>query len=181
MNHTLRNDALTQATGCVPQSILKSACPDWFSLPASEPGEKIIFILDARGRLRFFSHPESLSCMGLDLVDQPICTLVPDLPLRDETPGYNIAFAAFSFAEGSWRTYQVLRSDGSRQTAEVRLVPLALEHDHFLVGVMRLKPRAASLGWTEVPCRPSANCARISDGLEAQMDRRTLMPIVSAV
>ena len=80
-------------------------------VPASSEG---LLVLDLQGRVR--------SCDGLtakrfgssevDLLDQPIAALIPALPFRSNTPGYNVAYTTLWFPRGIWRTLQGLKPDG---------------------------------------------------------------------
>lgn len=107
--------------------------------------ENVFFVLDPWGRFRYLSTMESLSGDGAGLIGQPISQLVPALPLREKTPGYNIAFARFSFAGDCWQSYDVRMPDATLKPAKIRLWPLLIGRGHCLLGMMRLnKPDGAT-------------------------------------
>lgn len=126
--------------------------------------ENVFFVLDPWGRFRYLSTMESSSGDGAGLIGQPISRLVPALPLREKTPGYNIAFARFSFAGDRWQSYDVRMPDATLLPAKICLWPLLIGHGHCLLGLMRLfnKPDGA----TNAPPGPE----------KRQKDRRAPMP-----
>ena len=54
------------------------------------------------------------------LVGRELAALVPGVPIRPETPGYNIAYATFSANCGNVREALVRRPDGSALPVSIR-------------------------------------------------------------
>lgn len=106
---------------------------------------KTVFILDARGRIQFCSDSAIFAGNENSLLGHPITSLVPGLPLREATPGYNIAYVRFSYEGGQWHRYAVRTAAGSLQEAHVSLKPIPLERGYCLLSVIRFSdPRRAA-------------------------------------
>jgi hypothetical protein len=96
----------------------------------SEVGEKTIFILDVRGRIQFCSAPSLFAGADGNLLGHSIMHLVPTLPLREDTLGYNIAYVRFSFSKDQWQSHTVRTANGFLQDADVSLRPIPLLITH---------------------------------------------------
>lgn len=97
-----------------------------------------LIILDARGRIQFCSdHPLFADGRGR-LLGHSIMHLVPGLPLREATPGYNIAYVRLSFSEQEWQRQTVMTAGGSFRDADVSLRLIPLERGYCLLGRIRL-------------------------------------------
>lgn len=71
------------------------------------------------------------------LIGRPVRALIPDLPLRAATPGYNVAYAAFWAAEAPMRDFQALDNRGRPFCVAVSLEKLALEGRHQILVNLR--------------------------------------------
>lgn len=155
------------------RSSRQSASAGWPLPQRSEAWKKVMFVLDARGRIQYWSTPESLSNAGNALLGQPIRHLVPHLPLRDKTPGYNIAFARLSFAEDQWLPYHVRMADTSLHPAEIHLKTIPLERGFCLLGLARLQEQERYSG--------VGAHALLMDFASYQNERRAVAPITFAL
>ncbi len=109
--------------------------------PVTPLDDKIMFILDARGRVQFCSDPLPFASPGEGLIGQSFRQLVPGLPLRERTPGYNVAYTRFSFGDDRWRRLPVKTVNDTFALAEIRVTPIPIEHGHCLLGLVRLNER----------------------------------------
>ena len=79
------------------------------------PVETGVLVADLDGIVRFCSESVArLAGIAVSAVTgKPIAELLPGLPLRAQTPGYNLAFAAFRHGEEPSRRVGLSRADGS--------------------------------------------------------------------
>lgn len=80
-----------------------------------------ILLVDSRAVIR---HAGAGACRRLsyqpgDLVGRPLREVIPGLPLRSDTPGYNLAYLLFSYPGGGWHCAEAL--DGARRPIRIRL------------------------------------------------------------
>ena len=101
--------------------------------------QSVVFIFDAHGRTRFCSNPSAFVADGNEVVDLPISMLLPDLPLRENTPGYNIAYVRLAFCDGQWKQHTIRTADNQLHAAEICLKPIPLDRNFCLVGLVRLQ------------------------------------------
>lgn len=109
---------------------------------ALESHEPAVALLDKRGVVSFSSpalgtlfkiSPEQLE--GLEMV-----TLLPGLPLKKKTPGFNLAFAESWEHEAAWRQLNGLSPNGDCIILEVSLKKLSMNTDQYiLLGVRPAK------------------------------------------
>ena len=80
---------------------------------AQEVGSASV-ILDALGKILYCNAAarDLFRANAQQLLGQDIRTLMPDLPIRPITPGYNLAYATFWAAEGEWRRFSGRDSRG---------------------------------------------------------------------
>lgn len=104
-----------------------------------ESGAKTVLILDARGRIQFCSDPSPFASPDSNLSGHSIICLVPTLPLREATPGYNIAYVRFSFSAEPWHRHAVRTASGLLREADISLKPIPLERGYCLLGLIRLR------------------------------------------
>lgn len=98
-----------------------------------------MFLFDARGYARFCSSPGRFSAETGESGDGiTISGLIPDLPLRETTPGYNIAYVKFSFAEKPWQRHHIRMADRQLHPADICLKSIPLGHGYCLLGLVRL-------------------------------------------
>lgn len=79
-------------------------------------------VLDAAGTVRCCNAAaDALFGVGSgNLVGRELAALVPGVPIRPETPGYNVAYATFSAGCGNVRDALVRRPDGSALPVNIR-------------------------------------------------------------
>jgi hypothetical protein len=96
------------------------------------PGSRGLVMLDSQGHI--CSCSDSLAALAgvapLKLLGQPVKTLLPGLPVSDNTPGYNVAFAAFHAASGRVYRSRLIKSDGSAIAVSVLLNVLKVNRDY---------------------------------------------------
>lgn len=95
-------------------------------------------ILDGNGTIMFCSNALALlvGTTASELVGRTIKSLLPEMPLSPTTPGYNVAFAAFSWAAGSLHQWMLIRSDGSKLAVDASITSLKTSRDYlFCLGL----------------------------------------------
>lgn len=139
MNHLVQNIPIELSSA-------RAARADRYNLTKSTPedqypdaGETIAFILDARGRIQFCSNPVSFANSEHALLGKSILQLIPGLPLRETTPGYNIAYVRFTFSKNQWQRHTIKIADESLQQADISLKPIPLERGYCLLGLIKLQ------------------------------------------
>lgn len=138
MNEAHHNDAIEMlATSGVRHSKPGVRVRGHKNTRANDQG--VVFIFDAHGRTRFCSDPSAFVAKGGDVVNTPISLLLPDLPLRENTPGYNIAYVRLAFCDGQWQQHAIRTADDRLQPAEICLKPIPLDRNFCLVGLVRLQ------------------------------------------
>jgi len=60
------------------------------------------------------------------LLGTPVSDVIIDLPLRRETPGYNLAYTELNFANGAWQKCRFLDQRGVRRWLEISARPFKL-------------------------------------------------------
>lgn len=145
MNHLVQNNPIelssARAARTERYNQTQSALEDRYT----DADEKIAFILDARGRIQFCSKPVSFTSNEQDLLGKSILHLVPGLPLREATPGYNIAYVRFTFAKNQWQRHTIKIADGSLQQVDISLTPIPLERGYCLLGLVKLQQQSTPL------------------------------------
>lgn len=63
----------------------------------AKPQEQILMVLDAKGCVQYCSNPAFFASSEDELWGTPVNTLISGLPLRERTPGYNVAYVRFAF------------------------------------------------------------------------------------
>lgn len=105
-----------------------------------EAAEHATLILDLSGRIRYCSaaagqlfrrHPA-------EMIGGPIAALLPELPIRADTPGYNLAYAIFWFSSAGWRRLRITIPAGRGFLLDVSADTVMLEGKRGLVLVLRL-------------------------------------------
>lgn len=83
--------------------------------------EQAVLIVNARGAVDYCSNGAAgiLGSSVEQILGQPIASVIPELPFKDTTPGYNVAYARFWSDRPAWR-----KSDCSAPTGEA--VPVEL-------------------------------------------------------
>lgn len=98
----------------------------------------IMFLCDIRGRILYWSGP----CPGGMALSEPtgqhLSQWLPALPLRPETPGYNLAFIRMVFHDGLWQASQLRTPDGGVRPVQLYLQAVALDRGYWLTGIVRV-------------------------------------------
>lgn len=81
----------------------------------AHPGGALL-LLDENGSIKYCS-PAVVS--GFDasmqaLIDQPVTNLLPELPIRQSTPGDNLAYASSRFRDSQWLAFSGQDSQGRK-------------------------------------------------------------------
>jgi diguanylate cyclase (GGDEF)-like protein/PAS domain S-box-containing protein len=102
------------------------------------------------------------------LTGKPIAEVLPGLPLRVQTPDYDLAFSAFGAGEVSGRSVGLLRADGSVVPVQASLSTVALERERLVVVQLSWSPpenesfqALRRLAWVG---ERSAECVMVTDG-----------------
>jgi hypothetical protein len=80
-----------------------------------------LLILGSGGTVLTCSSEGLFACADRDVVDTPIRRWIPGLRIRETTPGYNVAYALYTFAGGTWHTYSAVAADGRRLWVDISL------------------------------------------------------------
>jgi CheY-like chemotaxis protein len=106
---------------------------------ATSPDLHGIVVVDPHGVVRFCSAAAARA-FGSDadrLAGKPIASLVPQLPLRSGTPGYNLAYALFWFPDQLGRAVEGLDCDGRAVPLEISVSAARIEGKHQLLLSLR--------------------------------------------
>lgn len=96
-----------------------------------------ILILDVNGIVRFAATRRMFGRADEELLDHHVHSLVPSVPLRPTTPGYNIAFVRLAFARRGWHRHRGLYADRSVFPVEVSIRPLPIGRSYALLVAIR--------------------------------------------
>lgn len=102
--------------------------------PAAEEGgakpvqPQIVMVLDAKGCIQYCNDPAFFGFSEDELWGQSITGLISALPLRERTPGYNVAYVRFAFGHPApqWLRKTAKVADGKMVPVDlfVRAVPV---------------------------------------------------------
>lgn len=100
---------------------------------------------DLHARVRFCSAAARamIGRQSSQVLDEAISALIPSLPLRAGTPGYNAAYIAFWFGRHRWHTYQVLDARRRAIAVDLTIEPAAIAGAPCFVLSMRQPPAAS--------------------------------------
>ena len=99
----------------------------------SSDTEYAMLILDSHGIVRFCYRNELLCCSDCDLLGKPVGTIIPELSIREDSPGYNIAYSKFCLEHGARQRLWVKSTSGFNRQLEVSLRPLAIDSCYSLL------------------------------------------------
>lgn len=138
--HGIHNELLAEhALNLHPMSHLQALSgAEHAEQPALRPAVVGSLILDGNGTIRFCSNAlANLVGVGAgELVGRTIKSLLPEMPLSPTTPGYNVAFAAFSCAAGYLHKWVLVRNDGSKLEVEASISSLKTGKEYlFCLGL----------------------------------------------
>jgi PAS domain S-box-containing protein len=106
-----------------------------------------IVVVDTQGFIRFCSAAAAQAFgWSCDKVSgKPIASLVPKLPLRAGTPGYNLAYALFWFPGQLWRAVEGRDCDGRVVPLEISVSAARIDGKHqLLLALRRIRDGAAA-------------------------------------
>lgn len=106
---------------------------------ATSPESHGIVVIDTHGVVSFCSAAAARA-FGTDaerLAGKPIASLVPQLPLRSGTPGYNLAYALFWFPDQLWRAVEGRDGDGRVVPLEISVSAARIDGKHQLLLALR--------------------------------------------
>lgn len=107
---------------------------------AAAPANNLMLILDKCGRVLSCS-PGAARLFGRqpdEFGQLKVRTLIPELPIRENTPGYNLSYAAFTFPAGAWRRFEGCDAVGRTFPIDVSIDTLKLEGKHGYVVSLRV-------------------------------------------
>lgn len=120
--------------------------------------ENAVLVLDHCARIRFCTAAAGrvFGQRPDDVLSANVTTLIPRLPLRPNTPGYNLAYAAFQAGSIHPRKFRARHAHGYEFSLDVAIKPLTLQGRHGLV-VELLVPQARDI--PAVESRKEISCA----------------------
>jgi hypothetical protein len=96
-----------------------------------------ILILDASGVVRFATTRSMFGWSDHELPEAQIQALIPGVPIRQATPGYNVAYARLAFADSAWQRYVAVSTSGSGIPVDLKLRALPIGHGYALLAAIR--------------------------------------------
>lgn len=108
-------------------------------LPPPEETGHAMLILDLPARIRYCCAAAGrLFRRRADgMIGHPVAALLPDLPLRDNTPGYNLAYVVFHFPSAGWQRLRGSDAAGSHLALDVSIGTMMFEGRRGLVMTLR--------------------------------------------
>jgi len=131
-----------------------------FSDNSAIPGSQLaMMVLDKFGMVRYCSvfAARLFHAGAQELIGRSINAVVPQLPLRPDTPGYNVAYATFWSALNCGQEYTVIRSQGDAVPIRVFLEKLSGEGQHQILVYLTPaeKREAVCADFAYAPCLPA--------------------------
>jgi hypothetical protein len=96
-----------------------------------------VLILDACGIVRFATTRRLFGRSDQELPDVHLQSLIPTLPVRDSTPGYNVAYLRLTFADQGWQSHCAVSVDRGRFPVELSVRTLAMGRSYALLVAIR--------------------------------------------
>lgn len=93
----------------------------------------VLLILDARGRIQFCSDAAAVGRPTAEIAGKPVTDFIAGLPLRPNTPGYNIAFVRFAYADEARRRLTLKLPSGDTRPVDVAVRPIMVDRGHCLL------------------------------------------------
>jgi hypothetical protein len=100
-----------------------------------------ILIVEASGYIRFATTRNLFGCKDEELPGSNLQSLIPTLPIRSSTPGYNIAYVRMMFADQIWKLHRALRVDGKELPVGLSIHPVPIGRSYALLVAVREMPR----------------------------------------
>lgn len=111
----------------------------------------IMLLLDARGNVRFCSDADALQRAEGDIAGRPVGELIDGLPLRQGTPGYNVAYVRFAYGDGTRRRLALKLPEGGSRPIDVGVRPLWMDRGYCLLVQVRFASDPTSPAVEPVP------------------------------
>lgn len=96
-----------------------------------------ILILDAFGIIRFATTRLLFGWPDEELPDNHLRSLIPTLPVREDTPGYNVAYVRLAFAGQGWQSHCAISADGSVFPVALSVRALPIGRSYALLMAIR--------------------------------------------
>jgi PAS domain-containing protein len=106
--------------------------------------ESVVLIVNAGGAVQFCSNGAAQLFDGRsdEMLGRPINSLIPDLPLQDVTPGYNVAYTCFWSSQDDWHRLHRSVPGGQAAPVEFTLKAAQRQQDEPYALVVRLRSAA---------------------------------------
>jgi diguanylate cyclase (GGDEF)-like protein/PAS domain S-box-containing protein len=117
------------------------------ALGPAAPADPAILVVDVRGQVRHCTGGAAglLGRSPTAVHGSALSELMPELPLRRETPGYNLAYLILNFGPDLWHEMSVLGADGQSRVLMMSFAVLHLDrHNWLLVSLREPEPAAQS-------------------------------------
>lgn len=100
---------------------------------------QIVMVLDAKGCVQYCNDPAFFSLSDEELWGMPVASLVSSLPLRERTPGYNIAYVRFAFGhpQPRWLRKTAKVAEGKLANVDVFVRALPVGRGYCLLMALR--------------------------------------------
>jgi hypothetical protein len=99
-----------------------------------------ILIVEASGYIRFAATRNLFGWSDEELPGSSLQSLLPTLPIRSNTPGYNIAYVRMTFEDRSWKSHRAVRADGKALPVELSVHTLPIGRSYAWLVVVREMP-----------------------------------------
>ncbi|WP_181358905.1 PAS domain S-box protein [Pseudothauera lacus] len=107
-----------------------------------------LIVLDKYARIRFCSLAAEriFGHRAHEVLGTEVTALIPGLPLRNNTPGYNLAYATFQRGNGLSHCFLGRHASGGEFALDVALATTRLQGKHGLVVALRIARNGGSTG-----------------------------------
>lgn len=99
-----------------------------------------ILIAEASGHIRFATTRNLFGWSDEELPGCSLQSLIPSLPVRPNTPGYNIAYVRMTFEDRVWKSHRALRADGQELPVELSIHTVPIGRSYALLVAVREMP-----------------------------------------
>jgi len=96
-----------------------------------------ILILDAYSIIRFATTRRLFGHSDEELPETPLKSLIPTLPMRPSTPGYNVAYARLAFADQIWQSHRAVSRERRTFPVELCVRTLPMGRSFTLLAAVR--------------------------------------------
>lgn len=123
-----------------------------------DPMREVVLVLDARSRIQHCDRHNPFIDWDETWTEKPINALIPDLPLREQTPGYNIAYVRYWFANHAWQRHLARSVRGALLPVDLHLRTIPLGRGYCLLGTLRFAVAMAEDARLKAPCPDYPPC-----------------------